>query len=279
MIGGQQMRQIFKVTLAVLAISIPAMAGAWPLWIIPSEWRPTIPGTITVQVFTSGIQGTPIDPLPLTRIASLRIIDAKGSRALGKALKAGPSPHITIPLRTPGSTIIAVETKPLTESANGADFNAFLTREGFAEAAAAREKMGAQAKPAIVTIVYYLKSIVQTGDKASANYFAPIGQSLELIPLDDPYLPGTRLPRLRARALDHGQPAPTTIVVGQPLFAENLLGPKRTIGLQKATGEDDWVLFSGNGGSLFVVKQLDSAGDGIHYTLRYASLAIRLASR
>jgi hypothetical protein len=139
--------------------------------------------------------------------------------------------------------------------------------------------MGAQAKPAIVNILCYLKSIVQTGDKASANYFAPVGQSLELIPLDDPYSSTESLPRLRVRALDHGKPATTTLVDGQPLLGENVLGPKRSpLRVIKANGEDDWVLFS-NGGNLFVVMQLDSAGDGVHYTLRYASLAIRLASK
>jgi hypothetical protein len=273
------MRRIFKAMLTALALSSPALAEAWPLWIVPTEWRPNVPGNITIQVFTSGNSGTPNDPLPLKKIVSVRIIDARGSRELAKALKAGPSPFVTIPLRAPGSAIIAVETTPVTDNVSAADFNAFLAREGFAAAAADREKMGAQAKPAIINTTYYLKSIVQTGDKASANYFAPIGQSLELVPLDDPYLPGARLPPLRARALDHGKPAPTTIVIGQPLFGENRLGPKRPMSVEKATGEADWAVFSGNGGNLFVVKQLDSAGDGIHYTLRYASLAIRLASK
>jgi hypothetical protein len=273
------MRQIFKAILATLAVSAPVMAGAWPLWVVPSEWRPSAPGTITIQVLTESDGGTPVRPLPLDHIASLRIIDAHGSRDLGRALKRGGSPTIPITVRTTGSAIIAVETVPQTQTLGPDAFNAFLVREGFTEEVAAREKLGTQAQPAIVNIVYFLKSVVQTGDKASANYFAPIGQSLEVIPLDDPYAPTAGLPRLHTRTLDHGRPATRAITDTQPLFGPNWLGPHvPRIGPIKASSESSMALMSHIGGTLTVAVQLESAGDSVHYTLRYASLAIRLAS-
>ncbi len=269
------MRRAIQLMTAVMLALAPAPLWAWPVWIVPSDWRPKAPGPVTFTIYSQVVSGESSAPMTRDGLESAIAVDALGRRDLLTKLPAGA--QLPLRVRTAGSTVIAIRTKPVVETVPGDDFDGFLKRN-FPELLKSRD--GHRGEDVILTTSSLAKSVVQVGGKATPNYFAPLGESLELVPLDDPFASTETMPTMRARALESALPAPGTRVVGVPLYGANAWGPSRIYGPQiaPATGEDSWVLFPGDGGMVYRVMELKPSGDGVHFALQTATLALRMAN-
>lgn len=264
-----------RLSLAATVVLAPACAEAWPLWIVPSVWRPEAPGALTFQIYSKVDSGESSAPLTREDLESAVAIDALGRRDL--MTKLPPGTLLPLQIRATGTTVIAVHTKPVIQKLAAAEFAAFL-KANFPAMAASRA--GHENEEAFLTTSYFSKSIIQVGGKVTPNYFKPVGHSLELMPVENPFDDQGKASSLHARAFDKGVSASKTRVVASDLYGNNIWGPAHPVRVTgpNETGEDGWYLFPGTGGAVFRVMQLDPAGDGVHYTLRTATLAIRRAS-
>jgi hypothetical protein len=273
MVRGTWGKRLYA-ALALVVLAVPCAAPAW-VWIRPSSWRLAAPGEVSFLAYSRVEHGGSSAPLNRENLDQAIAIDARGRRDLLAAFPAGTT--LPVRIRAPGSTIIAIHTRPVNQTVPAAGMQRFIA-DNFPELVATRK--GHETQDAIVTTSYFAKSIVQIGGKASANYFAPVGQALELVPLDAPFASTERFPPLTAKAYVNGAPAPTARVIGIPLIgADDEWGPARAVtggGLGWAMGQDSLALWSGYAGAIFRVMHLEPRGDGLHYTLRFATLALRL---
>lgn len=140
------------------------------------------------------------------RIAGLTLVGPGGSTPLDTlALTArGDTSFISLQSGGDGTYVLGLSVKPRDVDYTGAEFNAYLKAEGYADVLAERLRTGDLA-PGKRRYATHVKAVFQVGGAPSETYSAILGSPAEIVPVDNP-LGLKRGATLRLRCLIDGQP-------------------------------------------------------------------------
>lgn len=189
------------------ALAALSAAHAHDFWLEPERYR-AAPGENLAVHFTVGHAGA-AEPwnLRLEKVAALlrcagdecrpetRMAPDIG-RARGRAL---------VGFDRPGTHIIAFESRSSFSELNAEAFTDYAKKEGLTAILADRAARGDGANPGREFYSRRAKTLIRVGEGGSLDVRAPVGHTLEIIPLADPYglRPGEPL---RVRVLFEGAP-------------------------------------------------------------------------
>jgi hypothetical protein len=170
-------------------------AMAHDLWMGPATFAPTpgVPVPFTLVLGSGGVveERQPHDP---ARVVRFEVV--QGSRAFPLPA-SGP---LSIP--ADGPALVRLDRTTAHADLVPETFAHYLSEEGFTEAAAERERRGEATTNGREDYDRFLKLLLGSG----AMFDVPVGQTWELVLLDDPALAAAGSP-LRVRALFEGAPA------------------------------------------------------------------------
>jgi len=183
---------MIRTTLTALALSISSAAAAHSFWLQP-ENASLEPGEEAAIAFKIGDVGEDAQDWGLywERIASFRLYGPDGAtdqQSAVRTTRAGDrgGASVTTPTQ-PGTYVLALESNPSFSDLEGARFDRYVANNGLTAIAEHRAAM--QASDADGTELYArrAKTLLQVGDATTANVTEPIGQTLEIVPLANPF--------------------------------------------------------------------------------------------
>ncbi|MFM7403452.1 MAG: DUF4198 domain-containing protein [Erythrobacter sp.] len=180
-----------RTALCAAALTLSTAATAHTFWLQPSVHSATSGEDVSVA-FRLGDAGKESDwALHWERVASLRlygpdrVIDQLATiRPTGPDERGGAL--ITAPA-APGSYILGFESNPSLSDLKAEPFNEYLAHEGLSAVAAHRQAIGAMGANGTESYARRAKALLQVGDAKTANVTQPIGQTLEIVPLANPF--------------------------------------------------------------------------------------------
>lgn len=153
------------------------------------------------------------------RIASFRLYGPDGVVDQQMAVRTtGPgevgSARITAP--EAGSYILAFESTQSFSDLEAARFDAYVADEGLTAIAAHREAIGSNGRSGTELYSRRAKTLLLVGDARTGNVTQPIGQTLEIVPLQNPFELGMTQP-LELKVLWRGEPLAGATLRAVPL--------------------------------------------------------------
>lgn len=130
------------------------------------------------------------------------------------------NPNATVRLETQGTHIVALESYQASSTLEADEFNAYLETEGLDLAAKTRADAGTADTPGIEAYSRRAKMLVQVGAFPSSNVLKPVGHTLEIVPVVNPYSRRTET-ALPVRVLFQGRPLAAAQVRVLPLGIKN----------------------------------------------------------
>ena len=115
----------------------------------------------------------------------------------------GPNANVT--LKSAGTHIVALESYQASSTLQADEFNAYLATEGLDLAAKTRADAGTTDTPGVEVYSRRAKMLVQVGALPSSNVLKPVGHTLEIVPVVNPYDRRTET-ALPVRVLFQGRP-------------------------------------------------------------------------
>ncbi len=193
--------------IAAMALTLPISANAHALWLNLTDWNPAIKanGKAQTRMYVGWGHKYPVDGLTnRDTFESLTLITPQGIPETFEIEAEGISTTKFTPNR-PGRYALSVVRHPsinTTYIENGMEKKAKLPKTKFAD---------------VVSSIYsqqFATSYFYVGDKVAATKFKPVGNTLELVPLTDPYAAGTNLVggTFAVQLLLEGKPVPYTQV-------------------------------------------------------------------
>jgi hypothetical protein len=191
----------------VLTLTSAPAASAHDLWLIPEE-APAVgkPSQVLANVgmaFPESVHAP--DPGQFLRRLLVKPDGSAGDlQASDKKDKSG---MLTFVPDKPGVYAIGVETQPKIIELSAAAFNAYLVADGLPHIYRLRAKEGTLNQPAQERYSKSPKALVRVGAGGVGDPCRPLGLTLEIVPLRDPFAlePGDALP---VRVLFRGKPLP-----------------------------------------------------------------------
>lgn len=181
---------MIRIALAALALAAPAVATAHSFWLQPVDHMPEA-GEETLVEFKVGDAGDEGDwGLYWERIASLRLYGPDGVTDQQRAVRttAGSEPgSAVISVRGEGTYILAFESNPSFSDLEAERFNRYVDHEGLRAIAAHREASGTTGEAGTELYARRAKTLLQVGERRTGNVTRPIGQLLEIVPLQNPF--------------------------------------------------------------------------------------------
>lgn len=174
---------------AGFTLALAPLASAHDLWIEPSTFRPAAGDRVAVALrIGQDLNGEPVPRIPplIDRftLGDSPVVGRSGADPAGMAVVAKP-----------GLQWIGYQSKAYPVTLEGRKFEDYLKEEGLERVIAERKKKGQSAAPGRERFYRCAKSLLNVPG-ANAKADAPIGQTLELIPRQNPYAlrPGEALP-------------------------------------------------------------------------------------
>lgn len=217
----------------LLFVSIPL--AAHELYLMPQKFFVRAGDTIEVSI-NSGDSFPDSEVAPrLARLEELKVLSAKGERALTNLRVVGRAAMADAAVNEGGAIVLAVRTAPNFIELEPKKFEEYIRAEGLAEFVHSRPNPASSGKPVRERYTKFAKALLLSGE-ADGFYRHPVGYTLEIIPEKDPYLAreGARLPvQVRLR----GRPAPNLQVEATHLGpAAGARAQKKIIGRTGADG-------------------------------------------
>ena len=186
-----------------------APAHAHDKWIDALPFRAASPAPVKLYLVTGeALRDEELRPLrrsaQITRLALHHNAEKQDLRPL---IEEDVQPLLTVPLeQLPlGTSVLQLDTASVDIELPAAKFESYLFEERLFEVLAARARLGQEESPGKERYSRCLKALLQVGEKPDASVTQPIGQELELVPLQNPY--GLRIPgKLTMQVLLRGQP-------------------------------------------------------------------------
>lgn len=196
----------FLTIAAVLATAAPALAH--DMWIATPTYRIADGAPADVLLRVGHADEEDAWNAPWERIHSFRSYGPQGVVDQQAALAVPPAagkPNAVVALKGAGTHIVALESYHSTSTLAADKFNAYLDTEGLDTAKAERARTGKSNTPGIELYSRRTKMLVQVGPVPSDTVLKPIGQTLEIVPLVNPYSRGNET-ALPVRVLFQGRP-------------------------------------------------------------------------
>ena len=206
---------MIRAALAALALSLPVAAAAHTFW-LEAEAGTHAPGEEVRVEFRIGDTGEQASPWGVywERIASLRLAGPDGVSDQQAALRVttrAEQGRAEVLLPGEGSYVLAFESNPSFSDLEADRFDAYVASEGLTAIAAHRANSGAGDTNGTELYSRRAKVLLQAGERLTGNVTRPLGQTLEIVPLQNPL------------ALDEGAPLDLMVLFrGEPLIGAQL---------------------------------------------------------
>lgn len=181
---------MIRTLLLALALSASTAAAAHSFWLQPADHSPEV-GEETLIEFKIGDAGEAGDwGLYWERIASLRLYGPDGVTDQQRAVRTtgpGEKGSALVSIRGEGTYLLAFESNPSFSDLEAERFNNYVDHEGLTAIAAHREAMGTAGENGTELYARRAKTLMQVGERRTRNATARIGQTLEIVPLQNPF--------------------------------------------------------------------------------------------
>ena len=199
-----------RVLFAALALLVTASgpARAHDMWVEPESYTVAAGRPAAISLRVGHADDEDAWRAPWERVHSFRSYGPNGVQDRQAALVV-PAPegvaNATFAFETPGTHIVVLESYHSTSTLEAKKFNDYVTTEGLDNVTALRTQMRKMETPGVELYSRRAKALVQVGGRPTDNVLQPIGQTLEIVPLRNPYAQGggTALP---VRVLFQGRP-------------------------------------------------------------------------
>ena len=176
---------------AAIALTASTAAAAHNFWLQPETHTPD-PGEQVRVDFKVGDAGAEASDWGVywERIASFRLYGPDGATDQQGAVRTttrGEVGTALVSVEQPGSYALSFESTPSFSDLEGVRFDRYVANEGLT--AIAEHRAMTRAGEANGTELYSrrAKALLQVGDTPTANVTRPIGQTLEIVPLSNPF--------------------------------------------------------------------------------------------
>lgn len=176
------------------AAALSGAAAAHDFWMDADRWSlPQSGGEVRLD-FSAGHSH---DVLPWTlrpeREVLLETIDAEGRRGQNDSLilpTGGARSGAALNFGSPGVKIVAFSTDNYRSVLGAERFNAYIDEEGLTPAIEHRRRMKQEARPGRELYSRRSKALIAVGDVSNAPAPSAIGQTLEIVPIENPFALG-----------------------------------------------------------------------------------------
>ncbi|MEE4536884.1 MAG: DUF4198 domain-containing protein [Erythrobacter sp.] len=208
---------MLRTAIAALTLALATAAHAHSFWLEPADHTPE-PGEEIIVGFkvgdvSDGARDVADWGLHWERIAALRLFGPDGTADMQRAVRTtaeGEPGSARIQAPPPGSYILAFASNPSFSDLEAERFDRYVAHEGLTAIAADRNARGDGANG---TELYArrAKALLQIGDRMTPNVTRPIGQTLEIVPRQNPFALGEGAP-LELQVLWRGEPLEGALV-------------------------------------------------------------------
>lgn len=211
---------LIRSLIVAAALTASTAAAAHSFWLQPDDHTPQAGEELLVG-FKVGDAGDVKDwGLYWERIASFRLfgpdgvtdqqraVRVTGGGEVGSAVISVPEAH--------GTYLIAFESNPSFSDLEAERFNRYVEHEGLTAIAAHREALGTTNENGTELYARRAKTIFQVGESQTRNVTKPIGQILEIVPIENPFSMGEG-EQLPLKVLWRGEPLEGATLVAAPL--------------------------------------------------------------
>jgi uncharacterized GH25 family protein len=181
---------------APLLIALAGGAQAHDSWLEPKSFELRAGASVPLKFYV-GHHGEQKSASLSPRPRWLTSLSASGPSGRIDLLKTkGFNPAAAITLRTPGTTVVALDTADFHHEMTPAEFANYMDEEGLAGAKATLERRPIRGRKVREAYRRHAKALVQIGGSAAGPVTRRLGQRLEIVPSVSPYSlrAGDRLP-------------------------------------------------------------------------------------
>ena len=210
-----RMKSLALRPLALAALALSTAAAAHDLWLQPASYRPAS-GVVPLSVFVGHGSARENWGVRSDRILLLRNVAPNGGVVdLRRLIRPGTAaPTLSFRLSVPGTHQLAMQSNHAESNLPAVRFNDYAKEEGLTPALRARAAAGREGTPGREIYSRRAKALVQIGPydpRTGTAVLRPLGLSLEIVPLRNPYAPRPD-GRLPLRVLWKGRPLAGALV-------------------------------------------------------------------
>ncbi len=205
---------MIRTVFAAIALALPVAASAHSFWLQPQDHTTEAGEPVTVE-FKVGDAGDVNDwGLYWERIGAFQLYGPDGVTDQQRALRTtalGEAGTARVTLDEPGSYVLAFSSNPSASDLEAERFDRYVEHEGLSAIAADRASRANGGLNGTELYARRAKTLWQVGDSHTENVTQPIGQTLEIVPLANPF------------AMGEGEPLPLQVLWrGEPLEGATL---------------------------------------------------------
>ncbi len=202
----------YPIILAMAAIATPVLAHE--MWIAPSTFAAAEGETVALSLLVGDAADVKPWKFAWEKLVSLRDFGPAAMRDLQPTISVPATdgaPFAQVAFAGRGTHLVALESYQQLITLEPAKFNAYIKEDGLTGAIDYREQTKATGTPGREMYSRRAKVLVQVGNAPSDQILQPIGQTLEIVPLANPYALGasTAVP---VRVLYQGKPLAGALV-------------------------------------------------------------------
>jgi len=202
---------MIRLACAAFAFVISTSASAHNFWLEPDTHTPMAGDNIQVEFRVGDIGKEAADwGLYWERIAALRLFGPESVTDQQRAVRTTRTEQpgfATITAPQAGTHILAFASNTSFSDFEAERFNRYLDHQGLSAIAGYRSERDLEGQNGTELYARRAKALFQVGEKTTANVLEPIGQTLEIVPLANPFeLKGSQ--DLRVKVLWRGEPLP-----------------------------------------------------------------------
>jgi uncharacterized GH25 family protein len=177
--------------LAVSAIAVSTIitcsVAGHDTWLVPEQFRVHPGDTIAVDMNTGMDFPISLGPVTTDRIQYFDRHSPSEVTAITEYEMSGNSLRAQVKFENSGTHTVAAATRPRLISLSAKEFNEYLIVDGLKSIYEFREEKGLLEEDAVELYSKYPKALVQAGDILTDNVTKPLGLTVELVPLVNPY--------------------------------------------------------------------------------------------
>lgn len=196
-------RSVLAAALAALALATPISAGAHNFWLQPDTHTPEPGDQVSVDFKVGDIGAKATDwGLYWERIGALQMFgpgSITDQQVAVRTTTASEPGAALVAAGQPGTHILAFASNTSFSDLEADRFNRYVADQGLTAIAADRAARRTDDRSGTELYARRAKALIQVGDATTANVSKPIGQTLEIVPLANPFdydQPGTLLIRV-----------------------------------------------------------------------------------
>jgi len=179
-----------RTALGALALILPASADAHGFWLQPEDYTPVLREPVEIA-FKVGDAGDVEDwGLYWERIAAFQLYGPDGVVDQQQAVRITGEDEpgsAQIALIEPGSYVLAFASNPSFSDLEAQRFDRYVDQEGLSAVAADRAARPDRTQNGTELYARRAKTLLQVGQVLTENVTRPIGQTLEIVPLVNPF--------------------------------------------------------------------------------------------